>query len=260
MRYSIVVLLLLLPGCAHKPWTTPLSSDDRSANTGLLNSIEVNYQRCAKTVEADLLFEYENTFGKKLINGFFQYTKPSSFKFVVTNPFGQPVFAVAGNQQSYKSINVPHRTVISGSLKAAGIRNNIPDEVLHGKWDEWLNGSKDPNRGTLLEMRNDKESRGLWLTYQNNDSKKTMDHLLIGHADRQIQERILEDFEGKTIARIVYTNWVQINQCQHPLAISISELSYNTVIRLTFSDLTTSEESKTYTLPTPPGFSKTYLP
>jgi hypothetical protein len=210
-------------------------------------------------MEGDVAFFYQNPLGKKALSGFLQFSRPSSYKFVMTNPFGQPILVVAGDQDTFQAINTLEKKYLAGNLSSFALRNDIPNYFLKSNWSFWLTGRNQLSSQAITEIRNDRDSRGVWLTFQS-EKQKGVYHLLLDREQEIFPILILEDGNGKTVAEITYDNWVEQGQCRQPLDINIAGLDYGTNIEIKLSNVLISSEVKTYRLKPPPhGYLRQYL-
>ncbi len=250
---------LLLAGCAKKPWTEPLRESETDSVSQLVDSLAARDAACGDTLVGDIILFYQNPFEKKALDGFLQFSMPSSYKFVMTNPFGQPVLIIAGDQVSFEAINTLEKEYFKGSLRSFGLRNNIPGYFLKSNWGSLLTGRNKLSSKSITDIRGDRDSRGIWLTFQNKE-QKGFNHLLLDRNQEVYPVRILEDGKGKEIAKITYSNWVTMGQCRQPQEINITGLDYGTDIQIKLSDVLITNEKRTYKLSPPPGYFQQYLP
>lgn len=255
------LVLFLLTSCADKPWTDPLDSSETDAVGSIVDAMVARDGSCSRSLAGDLSLFYKSPLDTKALNGFLQFSGPSSYKFVLTNPFGQPLLAIAGDQKSFQAINTLGRKYISGSVRSFGIRNNIPDYFLEGDWEEWLTARNRFSSQEITDVRRDRKNRGLWVTFRTGSGQRTgAQHLLLNLEDELLLGRILENEKEKIVAEISYDNWINQGSCKQPLEINITGLYYGANIRLRLSDVTFAEEVTTYQLPTPPGYIRQFMP
>ena len=158
-----------LAGCASKPWTEPLKGIEVDSTTQIIDSLVARDAACGGTLEGDLVLFYQNPLEKKAFSGFLQFSKPSAYKFVMTNPFGQPVLIIAGDKESFQVINILEKSYLAGSLRSFGLRNNIPSYFLKSNWSSWLTGRNQLSSQAITDIRSDRDSRGVWLTFQSKE-------------------------------------------------------------------------------------------
>jgi len=260
IKQTLLFLLasFFLAGCASKPWTEPLKDKEADYTTQIIDSLAARDLECGGTLEGDVVFFYQNPIKKKRLSGFLQFSEPSSYKFVMTNPFGQPILVIAGDQISFQAINTLDKQYLAGSLRSFGLRNDIPSYFLKGNWSGWLTGRNELSSQAITEIRNDRDSRGVWLTFQS-EKQKGMYHLLLDREQEIFPILILEDGKGKTVAEITYDNWMEQGQCRQPLDINIAGLDYGTNIAIKLSNVLISSEVKTYRLKPPQGYLQQYM-
>lgn len=247
-----------LAGCASKPWTEPLKGTEADSTAQIIDSLVARDAACGGTLEGDLVLFYQNPLEKKAFSGFLQFSKPSAYKFVMTNPFGQPVLIIAGDKESFQAINTLEKSYLAGSLRSFGLRNNIPSYFLKSNWSSWLTGRNQLSSHAITDIRSDRDSRGVWLTFQSKE-QTGLYHLLLDREREVFLVLILENGNGQTVAEITYDNWVTLGKCRQPLDISIAKLDYGTDIRVKLSNVLITNEQKTYRLQPPPGYLQQYM-
>ncbi len=248
-----------LGGCAGKPWTEPLGDAGADAVTQQVDTLVARDARCGGTLEGDLVLFYESPLEKKALRGFLQFSMPSLYKFVMTNPFGQPLLVIAGDQNSFQAIYTLQKYYLAGSLRSFGLRNNIPEYFLKSDWGSLLTGRNLLPSQAITDIRKDRNGKGVWLTFQNKD-RPGVAHLLFDREKEIFIERILENGRGQKVAEISYGDWVTLGECRQPLDISIAGLDYGTDIHIKLANVHISDEKKTYRLQPPPGFSQQFMP
>ena len=129
-------------------------------------------QLVAEPLEGDLLIFYQNPLEKKAFSGFLQFSMPSSFKFVMANPFGQPVLVIAGDQESFQAIDTLEKKLSGGSLRSFGLRNDIPAYFLKSDWGSWLTGRNQFSSQAITDIREDRDSKGIWLTFKSKEQDR----------------------------------------------------------------------------------------
>lgn len=264
VQWQQILLFLLtaffLAGCAGKPWTEPLGDAAVGSVTQQVDALVARDTRCGETLEGDIVLFYENPLEKKALRGFLQFSMPSLYKFVMTNPFGQPVFVIAGDQDSFQAINTLQKTYLAGSLRSFGLRNNIPEYFLKSDWGSLLSGRNLLSSQAITDIRKDRNGQGVWLTFQSKD-QSGVSHLLLDREKEVFIERILENGKGQKVAEISYGDWVTQGECRQPVDISITGLDYGTDIHIKLTNVHISDEQKTtYRLQPPPGFSQQFMP
>ncbi len=259
--YFLLLFVLLLSGCAVKPWEAPLEGETFDASLIFVIALAKEQKVCDQSFDGDLSLFYTSPFGKEAISGYLQFSLPSAYKFIVTNPFGQPMLMIAGDNNSFQIINTNDQKYVAGSLRSFFIRNHIPLAFLSENWGEWLTGRNTMTDAEITAIRQDKETRGLWITVEYTDRKKTTtNHLLLDTENKIYLERLLENKKGEIVARITYGDKRAETGCQQPLEIILSGLDYGVTINLKLSDVHFAREQKEYSLPIPKGYIRQFMP
>lgn len=250
---------LLFTGCAKKPWTDPLAEDETKSINQLLNSLSHREAACGPTLISDLTFVYKNPFNKKGLSGFFQFSQPSSYQFVVSNPLGQPLLVIAGDEKSFQAINTQNRSYLAGRIRSFALRNDIPGYFVQSNWGSWLTGRYKLAPETITDIRYDRDQRGIWLTFHREGQQGT-NHLLFDREKELFVEYIMEKENGSTAAKISYGDWLFLGECRQPREIKIEGLDYGTELSLKLSNIEMSHEQKSYQLRPPRGYNRRYMP
>ncbi len=245
--------------CAIKPWTAPLADQEFDEAKTLFSRVIEQQNVCGNTIAANLSLLVKTPFNKHAVAGFFQWSQPSNFRFIVSNPFGQPILVIMGNQNFFSSINTSSRAYKEGSMSSFGIRNKIPPYFLEGNWHEWITGSKSLKDNTIFEIRNSSDHKGIWVAFQDTPRGR-LEHILIDRDLGKITRRLLEGPDGVTKADIYYETWSELKNCNQPSEILINGLDAGVKISFKLSEISISDEQIKMKIPIPYGFSKTYLP
>lgn len=226
-----------------------------------IKTLSQQQNSCGQSFDGNVSLFYSTPFAKEAISGYLNFSLPSSYKFIVTNPFGQPVFMIAGDKNSFQSINVPARNYVGGSIRSFFLRHNIPLSFLNGNWGEWLTGRNTITDAEIITIRQDKDSRGIWIVSALTKGKKITKSYLLFDAEKDVYlKRLLENSEGKLIAEISYDNWSDQTACKQPLKISLSDLGYGITISLKFSKIRFKTAREKYSLPIPGGYNRQFMP
>lgn len=256
-----IFLSLLIAGCAEKPWTDPLLDDAAEYTSVIIDQLAERDKKCEKTLDADLEIHFKGLLGEHALNGHLQLSVPSAFRFTVVNPFGQPVFMVAGDQKNFQSVNTLRKKFLSGRLRSFFLLNDIPTFLLSEHLGDWLTSRNSLHSSNISEIRQDREQRGVWITFQHSsDGPIEKTHVLLAPDETTFLTRVIEDSSGKILATTYYSNWSTTGRCKQPLTIDITGLDYGSDINLKFTNIQFLEEKKTYSIPPPPGFNRQYLP
>ncbi len=259
--FPILLATLIFSGCAGKPWTTALEGNRFDETSQIVESLALDNQSCGQSLDGDLALFYEDPLGKKALGGYLRFSMPGSYKFVVANPFGQTVLAIAGDQKSYQVVNVLEQKYMAGSIQSFGLRHNIPAEILGGPWGEWLTARNLRPGNTINTIREDKNSRGVWISFRHSKAEPAgMSHLLLEPVSKLPLSHILENSAGRVVAEVTYGDWIHQGKCRQPQEINISGLDYGIDIRLKLSNVKLTSEAKQYPLPVPSGYIQQFMP
>ena len=262
LPYSLLLLAVLtFSGCAGKPWTRPLEGDRFHETSKLIDALITENASCGKSLDGDLALFYADPLDKRALNGYLQFSLPGHYKFVVANPFGQALLAIAGDQKTYQAIIVAEQKYLSGSLRSFGLRHGIPQEILGGPWGEWLTARNQRPSSSISAIHEDKNAKGVWISFRHDKNEPAgLSHLLLDTTSKMPISRMLENGSGKIIAEVTYGDWVTLGTCPQPREINISGLDYGVDIRLKLSNVRLSPEAKNYSLPVPSGYIQQRLP
>lgn len=257
----MAIPLLNLTGCATRPWGDSIATDQFDETALLVDSLAARDRTCGTTLEGDAVLLYRTPFDKKAVNGFLQFSLPSAYKFVITNPFGQPILVIAGNQESYQFIHTLERTYLAGSIRSFGLRKDISRSFLEGNWGDWLMARNTMTGKRVATVRRDRDNRGIWVSLEPQaDQEAGWEHLLVSPDRRLYLARIIEDREHKIVAEITYDEWATAGECSQPLEINIVGLDYGSEIHIQLSDIAVTSNRQTYRLPVPPGYMRHFMP
>jgi len=262
LTIAFVLLVFFISGCAQKPWGDPFQEDAFTNAKAEVAGYIARTPSCGKTITADLAVFYEDPIGKQALKGFLELSRPKAFKFVVTNPFGQPIFAVGGNNKTFEALIVRESQFISGTLNSFALRHKLPLEFIKGDWGSWLTGRCQESLDEITEIREDQDGRGLWVLFPANRSPFIGNVLLFERESGNVLERLIQNKDGKTIAKITYAEWSAPGDaaCGQPAHITVSDLGYGTTINLKLSHIEISSAEVNYDLKPPKGYSQQYLP
>ncbi len=259
--FPILLATSIISACAGKPWTTALDGNRFDATSQLVDSLALHNQSCGQSLDGDLALFYADPLEKKALGGYLRFSMPGSYKFVVANPFGQTVLAIAGDQKSYQAVNVLEQKYLAGSIQSFGLRHHIPVEILYGPWGEWLTARNLRLSNTISTIREDKNGRGVWISFRHSKAEPAgMSHLLLEPVSKLPLSHILEDSAGRVVAEVTYSDWTHQGECRQPREINITGLDYGIDIRLKLSNVRLTSEAKHYPLPIPPGYIQQFMP
>ncbi len=253
-------MTFLISGCAKKPWKDRLEDEQYKGAYSLAEQILIENRGCEKGLRADLLLQYTTPVDTARLSGFLLYSPPTSYKFVVSNPLGQPVFLIAGNQKKYQYINTLEQMFIAGGMTSFALRNKLPIHFMQGRWYDWLTGKNTIPLERLTDLHTDGEERGIWMTFEDGSGAGNISHILVDPERHTIRVHLLETAKKKPLARIEYDDYMEIDGCRQPRTVSVSGLPYGTQITLELSRIEFFERPANYNLKPPRGYLQQYRP
>lgn len=265
--FILILLVLLLNGCAGKPWTSPVADNETAFITRTFTEMQVRDASCFSCLDAKTTLSWETPGEDRSVAGFFQLMLPTSIKFVVINPLGQPLYAlVSGDGQEFQSINTSLKQHSRGKISSLARQYKIPESLLSDDWGYWLTGRLHEKGARIEAIRRDGSGRGVWITmrYQGGEGGLGTSHLLIQPATRQLLARTLVDQQGKTIATISYDQRMGEgeDECAPVSRITISDLPYGSTLSIDFAEILTdrSFSEANFRLKVPADYSSEELP
>lgn len=266
----LIKLFLLIPalffytGCAKTPWTNQLATENIQPYISAINTIQQQGDDCPNDWDADVEISWNTALGTKAFAGYLQVSNPSSLKFIVSNPLGQPILVFTSNGEKFQLLDILRKQYTHGSTLSYALRNNIPAEFSSGSWGYWLIGriSKQVTEHPAISL--DKEDRGIWLTMESSieNGADTTNYYLLDLEKMIVQEQRIFDAESKHLASITYGNYKPVGNCFQPHQIDISDLPFGASIQInlnTIQSLGIATE-KDFTLPIPQHYFIRYLP
>jgi outer membrane lipoprotein-sorting protein len=255
--FFLCLVILLSGGCAREPWTQPVDDKQAQAIRDMLQEKVKTDATCPSTLDAEVTVSMKTVMETKSFSGFLQVKFPSSVKFVTTNPLGQTLFALVSDGQSYRSVNTLDSKFVSGSLSSLALRNDIPQELLTGRWGIWLSDRIEITKAAeITDIRQDATARGIWVKLASKDTPDGKEYILIDPASKRPLLRLLMDAEENPIARIEYDDWQQGSQCGQPTLFHITGLSKGLEVNIRLADIITDKvlTEKDFTLRPPSGY------
>jgi outer membrane biogenesis lipoprotein LolB len=257
----LLIALFFFSGCAGKPWTGALPEEEYARVAEELEDIHRRDTVCPTSFTGDLALFYRTPLQSHAVKGYLQFSMPNAYRFVVTNPLGQPLLMIAGNQSSYQAINTFEKKYLAGSVRSYAIRRGIPLYLTEGQWGDWLTGRYSGSSGEIAELRQDRADRGVWVSFTGDAEKNNpIQRLLFDRQRGLILTRILEDGRGNSLAEISYSDWLSQDGCHQPQHIAISGLDFGVEISLQLDNLFFSDAAEIFELPIPRGYLRQYLP
>ena len=258
--FLLFVLILCSSGCARKPWGTSLEEKEYDSALLLAGEMAKKNSQCVRGIQADLKVEYTNPLEKRSFSGYLLYSPPAAYKFVVSNPLGQPLLIVAGDQKNYQAISTLDTKYIAGGMTSFALRHQLPIYFLKGRWDDWLTGKNTIPTEYITDISLDRQSRGIWLTFEDNSGVKNISHILVDPEKKIILKHVLETQQRKSLATIDYSDYLEDQSCLQPQNIVISGLDYGTTINFQLADTELVTETKTFSLSPPQGYLRQFRP
>ncbi len=262
-RLILTLLVLLIQGCAGKPWTSQVADSETAFITQIFEEMQERDASCFSCLDAKTTLSWDTPGEDRSIAGFLQLKLPTSIKFVVLNPLGQPLYALVNNGQDFQSINTSLKHHIIGKISSLATQNKIPESLLSENWGYWLTGRLHEQGATIEAIHQDGSGRGVWITMRYQDEASlNKSHLLIQPATRQLLARILVDREGETIATIFYDRRNEKNDCEPVSRITISDLPYGSQLSIDFTEILTdrSFSAANFRLKVPADYETQELP
>ncbi len=259
--FPLLVFLLSLTSCARTPWTTSIEGDPRNAIERAFASAAEKSRRCSSGWDAEITVNWTSASRNYAFTGYCQTLEPSYLKLVVSNPLGQPLKLIAIDGSSYQLVDAAQRSSVSGSLRSWAIRNQIPLVLSRRPWLDWLLGRPSDGDAQIIDVRNDDQNRGVWLSIGSADNPQIQEHVLFAADESIIVERVLLDDQGSRVATITYSDWQRYDACPFPAKIAVTGLAFGTAAEVAFSDVRSAELTpESFSLKIPQGFSRTFLP
>lgn len=274
IRYAAVLgtaVVLLLGGCARNgQWSGTLVPEETAPQLAtVLDTMAARDALCPKTLVADVQVDYESPLEKLKLQGFLQFSLPGNYKFIVTNPLGQLVWGTAGNRRHYQAINTLKKEYIEGGMDSFVLKNKLPIFLIQSHWGNWLTGRVSYGAKRIVDIREDKENRGVWITVKTDSPEGPWEHLLINPQLQQLVERVITDLDNDELATVNYSDMEipapenpdeDTVQCRQPGTITITGLPWNSRIELNLSRIETRHEEESYSLPRPARYFRQYRP
>jgi hypothetical protein len=236
------LLVLLLAGCAGKPWTTPVTDLEGVHIRQIFQEMQGRDSSCFASMDARVRVFWDGPGEARSISGFLQLMLPSAVKFVVTNPLGQPLYAMVSDGRDFQSINTPLRQHTSGNISALMRQYGIPAPLFSDQWGYWLTGRLHEQGAGIAAIRQDEAGRGVWLTTRYpGEEALAHSHLLLQPETRRLLSRILVDGQGETIATLSYDYGTAHGDCPLVSRLDITGLPYGSKLSIEFAEVLTDQ-------------------
>lgn len=263
LNLIILALLPLLPvGCAKPPWGNIIEGDPAIEIEQAYEQIISSQQDCPPSWDAEIMVNWSSALSEQSFSGYIQVLLPAYFKLIVSNPLGQPLSVIAVTESRYHYLDAVNKASTIGNLRSFVVRNDLSLALLEDPWMDWLGGRIGGTGRTISQIRADMEARGVWLTIaEDHDNGRIFEHLLINQQKQRITERVIVDEQAVPVLTVTYGEWLDFAGCLQPMQVAITGLAYGTHGELRFSEPARAELTPAqFTLPIPPGYSRTLLP
>ena len=247
-----------MSGCATKPWMEPADTYQITVLEDTLYDIRRQEQICSPCVDGNVRIFIESKLSKRGFEGYFLTMSPATIKFIASNPFGQPLLALAGDNNSFRYLNTQEKIYWNGDTAGLFKELGFPSDLLSSHWTLWLLG-KLPENLDIQSARKDKSSSDIWVTAAD-EATKLNEHLLISLEKKQLISRIVTQ-GNKTIFRVDYhyesdSATPADSSCRVPDRLVFSGLNFGTNLSLHYSDteLLSDCSDRDFLLPRPGGY------
>lgn len=239
-----LAIIVSLSGCAQKPWRDSLNDSDRLAVLKTLHYIRNSQASRSSCIDADLNIFFTSHFKKRAISGYVQIMQPSLLKFIVSNPFGQPLFAFTTDGSQFNQIDTAQQQFMDGDLETFARIYDSPPFMYNRPWGKWLT-ARLPDSEFITDIRKDSSDRGSWVTIVNQakieadepqPTAAAAEHVLIDIDNRRLLGRIFTGRGGDIEAEITYSDWSTDNNWQ-PGKITLEGLDYGSRIVLELTEM-----------------------
>ena len=260
-----LLLFLLLSGCAQKRWEDPFTEDENSAMQSLLRDMQQQEQQCFKSYDADITLHWQSPAGDNAVAGYLRLLSPSLIKYIVSNPLGQPVFALAADGKSFQMLKPTERLHIRGNVRSLAIRNKIPLLLAQGDWFAYIAGRLPTRQLIVEESAKDTTDNSVWLKLRTLKGKYTTGsiYLQIEPGKRKLLSYLFVDDDEEVLAEIRYGNKLEgKTPCAVPTEIQISKLPWGTSVGIKLENISGFNQfsSVGFALPVPKGFNTQLWP
>lgn len=263
---GLAAMLVLLSGCAQKPWMDPLPQDQFDAAVKVVDEMREAEALRGNCIDTDVHISFTSAVTDRAVKGYMVLQQPQSLKFVTSNPFGQPLLIVAVHEENVQYVNTLQRSFSEGTPSGFVKALDIPTIALNGEWGSWLT-ARLPQTATISGIRDDRENRGFWLEFVegNAEDASYREKVLIEPKQRLVVEREIIQSDGSTVAEIRYGEMIPERSGGkevQPSLVYIDGLDYGGELTLSFSQLQEMHGCKpsNFRLKPPPGYSYQYLP
>jgi outer membrane lipoprotein-sorting protein len=260
-----LLLCSLCTSCAQKRWTETLSEDENRTMGQLVTAMQEREQLCPQSLDADMRLFWKSPVASRAVEGYLQLLAPSSMKFIVSNPLGQPVFVFSGNGKMFQILQPTKRTHIRGGVRSLAIRYQMPIVITQGDWFAYMTSRLPVDKLTVIETTQDRDNNTVWLRFADT-SKEKSDNQIYLHLDQQREEVLGYLFlnkAGETLAEISYPGKKEgSTYCPVQTEVTVSELLWDSEIKIKLEDISSANQlnERDFPLPVPAGFNTQIWP
>ncbi len=281
--FVVMPVVFMLAGCGGKPWTNLLDDKSSQETLAIFKQMLDRDIQCSCCLETDIVISWETPLKKRSVAGYLLLKNPFSIKYIITNPFGQPLFVVVTNGRTFQSINTVQRKFLSGSLDSFLLYHEVPTSMFFSNWGAYLTGRLQRESWQIEKMRHDRENRGVWVSLRYmSGNRKRKNHLLINTIDKKLLTRIIvderlkpaedqgeeSDKEGKKefydeiVATIDYSDWVEAGNCLLPTRLNILGFAFSSEMIIQLENITANSEQNlnNFIIKVPRGYLRQHLP
>ena len=256
--FLLLCITLLLSGCATKPWLEPADTGQITVLEDALHAIRQQEQTCSACVDGNVRIFIENKVKKRGFEGYLLTMPPGTIKFIASNPFGQPLLALAGDNSTFKYLNTQEKIYWNGDTGRLFEELGFPADLLSPHWSLWLLGQL-PENLDIQSARKDKKSSDIWVTAAE-AATELNEHLLISLDRKQLISRLVTQGQ-KTMFRVDYHYETDLaapadSSCRVPERVIVSGLDFGTNLSLYYSDTQMLDDcsDRDFLLPRPGGY------
>ncbi len=259
-----ILFCLILSSCAQKPWDELLTEEETKSVESILRTMQQQEQNCFQSFETDMKMFWKTPAGDSAVEGYLALHSPSSIKFIVTNPLGQPLFAFAGNGKSFQILKTAEKKHIRGNVRSLAIRNNVPLLLAQGDWFAYLSG-RVPLRKLTVEESAKGIDDSIWLKIVTAKGPYTTGsiHLQIDPLKKELLSYLFLDDNGDVLAEITYGEGKAGKApCAIHTEIRVAGLPWGAAVRIKLENISAYNQfNKTdFSLPVPKSFNTQLWP
>jgi len=258
-----LVLLLIIGGCAQKPWQEPVLDKQEQQMRGLVLRMLEKQSLCSCCIDGEIAATWDSAVDTGGLNGYLQVFLPSSLKLVAINPLGQPLFALTTDGEHFQAIDAVKGVFKHGKAASFVRRNSLPTTITHEQWGNWLTGRLGSAAEKPAALFHDEASRGIWVEVDMEHSRHfSKEYLLLDPEKGLLLERAVFDKKDRETVSIIYSDWTETGGCSQPTAMEIQTNEYGTTISIALKEIVTDIvfTDETFYLKMPPNYLRQYYP